>query len=257
MTHTPEHRAAIGAANKARNMARRAGPGANGETLAQMQARGVEFTEAQRLWGTSGSVVRQWERDTGLTFVRVDTATRARRAVVSRTERDRARPGPSRIGFGNDQRRVAVLTSAAQRRESDPDWWAGVCRERGASISEAIRSNPDRLRAALANLAAAEDKRRAAVAAKMADPEFRAAKAAQLRSAIEGYWNAPDRDEKRAKASANAREQHRAARVRRLQAKHRDGVLDEASARLLLRSMTAEERMMFFAGIERTKTAAG
>ena len=100
MSRSPEQTARMAATRRANGRARRAGA-VNGVTLADLHAQGVFLTDAARRMGWSVKKVRDWERDTGLSFPRVDVNERSRRAAAAIT--DRPQPAPEVPWFWSDQ----------------------------------------------------------------------------------------------------------------------------------------------------------
>lgn len=229
---TPEHRAKIGAARRARGVAFRSSA-VNGCTLADLHAAGVYFADAAKRMGWSESVVKNWERDTGLRFQRIPQAERNRRQSEDLLASGKAAERAASI---TTPEMVAANHARMRAIWADPERRAEMIAKRVA----ARRANPEAAEQSRAQLRAVEDKRAVAIRALFADPARWGAVKAKLSAAALARNADPAF---RAAMGAQVRETKRRARVQKGLAALDAGRLTEAAARRLIRDMTADERI--------------
>lgn len=223
--HSDEARARIGAARLARARANRA-RAVNGVTLADLQARGESFSGAMRIMGFSDSMVRMWERDSGLRFRRL---TREEKRLID-AEAARADPGRAdRLRDPEVRRRAALAWRRV--RDEDPERWADIIRRRAETFRARMAADPSMRDAFVARLLASEDRRLAGIRAAAADPVRREMRVARREAA-------------RREAGPDGREGRRQKRLRELVGAFRARRLTPELGRELIGLMTAEELML-------------
>lgn len=227
---SPEHCAAISAGRRARGKANRA-RAVNGVTLADLHARGAYITDAARAMGMTIKTVRSWEADTGKTFPRMPKAEANRRLSESLKAK-----GPDAYQHLMTQEAMDAAAARLKAIYNDPDARQALIQKRVA----ARKANPAAVEQSRNQLRAVDDKRRAGVAAMLADPERRAAANEARRAAARRRFADPA---EREKAGRRVVESCRKKRVEKGLAALKRGQLDEKSARKLIRDMTPEERM--------------
>ena len=231
-TRSPEHCAAISAGRRARGKANRA-RAVNGVTLADLHTRGAYITDAARAMGMTIKTVRSWEADTGKTFPRMPKAEANRRL----SEALKAK-GPDAYQHLMTQEAMDAAAARLKAIYDDPDARQALIEKRVA----ARKANPAAAEQSRQLLRSMDDKRRADVAAMLADPERRAAANEARRAAARRRFADPA---EREKAGRRVVEACRKKRVEKGLAALKLGKLGEKGARKLIADMTAEERMLW------------